>query len=169
MAGDAGTASDPAGGSPSLKMVAPADFRRREGAPGADCEEAGGRSARVRARARGRRRGGSSLGQGGALAGVAAPRAAMGCSGLAVAAGTRRNRGGQRHEVALFFYGACSGEATRGVGGARSSGRLAVAGNEGMGVMQIGHRARQGGGEKDAGHGAGWLGMESKGKNGDAW
>ena len=49
----------------------------------------------------------------------------MGCSGLAVAAGTRRNRGGQRHEVALFFYGACSGEATRGVCGARSLGRLA--------------------------------------------
>ena len=47
MAGDAGTASDPDGGSPSLKMVAPADFKRREGAPGADCEEARGRGARV--------------------------------------------------------------------------------------------------------------------------
>ena len=53
--------------------------------------------------------------------------------------------------------------------GARSSGRLAAAGNESRGTMQIGHRARQGGGEKDAGHGAGWLGTESKGKNGDAW
>ena len=35
--------------------------------------------------------------------------------------------------------------------GARSSGRLAVAGNKGMGVMQIGHRARQGGGERKRG------------------
>ena len=35
--------------------------------------------------------------------------------------------------------------------GARSSGRLAAAGNEGRGMMQIGHRARQGGGERKRG------------------
>ena len=51
--------------------------------------------------------------------------------------------------------------------GGRSSGRLAAAGNEGRGVMQIGHRARQGGGEKGRGAWRWWIGVDPDGDLGD--